>query len=113
MIRSWSRKPKPDPDAAWKIQRVIAAKTASRRRNLRRPIFPLQVTHKLVDHVTLVLHMPPDSCSRMHALVVPALAVHAIDTEDLNGARFQFSAQRPDHPRILILKKTSLGGRKN
>src|SRR5271157_5233111 len=57
--------------------------------------------------------MPPDSRSRMHALVVPALAVDPVHAEHLDRARFQFPAQRADHPRILILKKTSHGCRKN
>src|ERR1035441_7708749 len=52
-----------------KIQRLIAAKTAPRHRDLRGPVFPFQMPHELVQHVALVLHMPPDSRSRMHVLV--------------------------------------------
>src|ERR1035437_7284236 len=96
-----------------KIQRVVAAKTASRHRDLGSRVLPLQIRQKLVDHVALVLHMPPDPRSRMHALVVPALAVHAVHAEHLDRARFEFPAQRADHSRIFILKKTSPGGRKN
>jgi len=66
-----------------------------------------------MEHVTLILHMPPDPRSRMHSLVVPALAVDAVHAEDLDGAPFQLSRQRPDHARIFILKKTSHGGWKH
>src|SRR5216683_3551839 len=96
-----------------KIQRVIAAKTASRQHHLRGPVPPLQIRQKLVDDVALVLHMPPDPRSRMGALVVPTLPVDAVHAEHLDRARFEFPAQRADHPRIFILKKTSHGCRKN
>src|ERR1035437_1371995 len=96
-----------------KIQRVIASKTASRHRDLGSRVLPLQIRQKLVDHVVLVLHMPPDPRARMHALVVPALAVHAVHAEYLDRARFQFSRQRMDHPRIFILIETSHRCRKH
>src|SRR5882762_743633 len=96
-----------------KIQRVIAAKTTSCYRDLRSPVLPLHVRKKLVDHVTLVLHMPPDPCSGMSALVVPALTVDAIYAEQLDHAPFQLLSQRADHPCIFILKKAPLGCREN
>src|SRR4029077_9028169 len=96
-----------------KIQRVIAAKTTSCYRDLRSPVLPLQIRKKLIDHITLVLHMPPNPRSRMHALVVPALAVNAVYAEDLDRAPFQLVTQRADHPCIFILKKTSPGCWKN
>src|SRR5208282_1226665 len=89
-----------------KIQRMIAAKTASRHRDLRSPVLPLQMWQKLVDHVAFVLHMPPDPRSWMHTLVVPALAVDAVHAKDLDRPRLQLPTQRVDHPRIFILKKT-------
>src|SRR5208337_2251323 len=99
--------------AQGKIQRVIAAKTASGNGNLRSLVLPLQVRQKLVGDVTLVLHMPRDACSRRHALVVPALAVDAVHAEQLKRSRFQFPGQRADHSRVFILEKTPHGGRKN
>ena len=96
-----------------KIQRVITAKTAPRHRDLRRPVFPLQIWQKLVDHIALVLNVPPNPRSRMSALVVPTLAVDAIYAEYLDGAPFQLSTQRVDHSCIFILKKTSSGCREN
>src|SRR5208337_174362 len=75
-----------------KIQRMIAAKTASRHRDLRSPVLPLQVRHKLIDHIAFVLHVAPDPRSRMHTFVVPALAIHAVDAEDLDRSRLQFAS---------------------
>src|ERR1700676_1874046 len=96
-----------------KIQRMITAETAPRHRDLRRPVFPLQIRQKLVDHVTLVLQVPPNPRSRMSALVVPTLAVDAIYAEYLDRAPIQLPGQRADHPCIFILKKTAPGCRKN
>src|ERR1700730_10994540 len=96
-----------------KIQGVVTAKTAAGDRDLRSPVFPLQVAHKLVEDVAFVLHMPPDPRSGMHVFVAPALAVDAVHTEYLDLAAFQFSGQGTNHPGIFILKKTSHGGWKN
>jgi hypothetical protein len=68
---------------------------------------------KFVNHVTLVLHMTPDPRSRVDALVVQAFSINGVDAEQLNRAGFQFAAERADHPRIFILKKTSPGSWKN
>src|SRR6267378_3109377 len=96
-----------------KIQRMITAETAPRRRDLRRPVFPLQIRQKLVDHIALVLHVPPNPRSRTSVLVVPTLAVDAIYAEHLDRARVELPGQRADHPCIFIFKKTSPGCRKN
>src|SRR6266446_5585042 len=96
-----------------KIQRMITAETAPCHRDLRRPVFPLQIRQKLVDHIALVLHVPPNPRSRMSALVVPTLAVDAINAEYLDRAPIQLPGQRRDHPCIFILKKTSPGCWKN
>src|SRR6266403_5376641 len=92
---------------------MITTETAPRHRDLRRPVFPLQIRQKLVDHIALVLHVPPNPRSRMSALVVPTLAVDAINAEYLDRAPIQLPGQRGDHPCIFILKKTSPGCRKN
>src|SRR5882724_9209221 len=91
-----------------KIQRMISAKTASRNPNLRSPILPLQEWHKIIHNVALILHMPPNPRSRMHALVVQALTVHAVHAEYLQLSRVNLRRQRPDHPRIFIFEKTPL-----
>src|SRR5213594_1151083 len=92
---------------------MIPAKTASCNPNLRSPILPLQKRHKLIDHIPLVLYMPPDPRSRMHALVVQALTIHAVHAEHLQLSRLNLRRQRPDHPCVFILKETSLGTGEN
>src|SRR5882757_8699387 len=92
---------------------MISAKTASRNRNLRSPVLPLQKRHKLIDQIALILQMPPDPRSRMHAFVVPTFTIHAVHAEYLQLSCIDLRREHPDHSSIFILKKTPLRAGKN
>src|ERR1035441_3718317 len=84
---------------------MIAAKAATGHSDLRSPVLPLQIWNELVEHVALILHVPPDSRPRMHAFVVPTLAIDRVHTKNLNFAGFDLSGERPNHPRVFVLIK--------
>src|ERR1700733_251235 len=96
-----------------KIQSMIAAKTAAGHGDLRSPVLPLQIRHKFIEQIAFILQVAPDARPRMHAFVIPTLAVDAVDAEDLDRSAFHPSSQSVDHTCVLVFKETPLGSGKN
>ena len=88
---------------------MISAETASGHRQLRRVVFPAKERQELVQDVALVLQVPQHAMPRMCALVVPALGIDGIGTEDLQFAAFDLGRQHADHRPIFVLEKLPHG----
>src|ERR1035438_9773345 len=94
-----------------KIHRMIPAKTASCHGQPRCLILPADKWQQFMQNVALILQVPQHAHPRMHTLVVPALAIHAVRTKYLQFAAIDLSRQHANHSPIFILEKPSLRSR--
>src|SRR6202000_2426822 len=68
------------------VERVVAAKAAAKRDQMRVAVLLADEWHHFVDEVIIKLHMARNAPPRRHAPVVPALVVNGIDTIKLQMA---------------------------
>src|SRR6202043_273358 len=76
-------------------------------------ILPPDKREQLMQNIALILQMAHHPHPRMHALVVPALIVHPVGTNNLQLAVLDLPGQRPNPPPILMLEEPPLRSRKH
>src|SRR3954471_16053717 len=91
------------------VQRIVAAQTASGRRQLAVSVEVSNQWNDLVEKIVLVGDRAPNAVMRMDAAVVPAFAVNAIDAKELEMPRFNLPPNGMDHPGVLIFVELALG----
>src|ERR1017187_6127288 len=96
-----------------KIHRVVGAEAASRHRQFRRLVLPPDKRQEFMQKVALILQVPQHPHPRVHALVVPTLAIHRVRTKHLQFAALDLGRQRSYHSPIFVLKKSPLRRRKD
>ena len=85
--------------------RVVRAEAAAGHANRRMVIQMMDERDDVAEDVVLVLQVPPHALARVHVPVVPALAVHRRDAEQLQRAVFELAGERAHHPLVLVLEE--------
>ena len=66
-----------------------------------------------MEYVAFILQMPQHALPRVRSLVVPALGIYRIGTEDLQFAAVDLGREHADHAAIFVFEELAHGGGKN